>query len=158
MLFLLWLVFADVSVAPRADRIIKLQLHAMEGPFRSLEDYRAKVWYRESPTVHYADGQHVDRQRSDGWYVDPNVIEFYWCTGNVELPPQWVVQFFDCDVDPPDGTFYFQLRGVVICEQTSCSDFVPLEGYSAQGEEHASAPMRRISRRELVIAGHHLKF
>jgi hypothetical protein len=144
-----------------------LVLHPLKGPFRSAEAYfgckRFDCWdYNSAARVHRnrSGEDHVYRETNAGFFIDPKSVGMYECSQEVELPAthQWVVEFFSCDVDPPDGTFYEELRGVMICEGTRCSDLHALGGFSLKGAEWGHAPVFRVSPRELVIAGHHLKF
>ena len=163
MIFLLWL-FADMAVAAPQDP--PLELHALEGPFRSAEAYfgckRFDCFdYNSASRVHRAHTleDHVFRETSAGFFIDPKPVDLYQCSREVELPAthQWVVEFFSCDVDPPDGTFYFDLVGVIVCEGTRCSNYRRLDGFSLKGEEGGHAPVFRISEDELRIAGHRLR-
>jgi len=164
---------ADTSVRGRTERVTTLELHPLLGPFRSPEDFfgckRFDCFETWDATVHSHDAQFVSRDTPKGWFVDGAPIDQFLCGREVEASAsgsgrRWsVVQFYGCDVDPPDGTFLDELAGVVVCDVTSaprCSRFTPLDGWDMHSSDDPDpkklAPVKW-SGSELVIARHHFR-
>ncbi|MDB4965774.1 MAG: hypothetical protein JWN44_1463 [Myxococcales bacterium] len=169
---------ADASTPQGRPQPMSVELHALLGPFRSPEDYFGcqrfdcfSGWIvtvranKPSAAGRPYGGQYVSVQAPAGWFVDAKAIDTHLCAQDVDLPARksaahlWTVQFYECDVDPPDGTFLGKLAGVVLCDLSStkpyCSDFVPLGGWDAHFADVGyakRAPTKRIGD-DIVVVG-----
>ena len=173
---------ADLSASPRKAPIVTLDAHALLGPFQGPEEYfgcqRSECFDGWLVTVHAhrptsawgnSGAQYVSTKTPSGWYVDSRPNDPFLCGRDVDLPGSgsrahlWLVEFFHCDVDPPDGTFLGELAGIVLCDVTStkplCSEFAALRGWDAGNADigHAKlAPVIRVGD-DIQVAGHRFR-
>lgn len=126
--------------------------HALEGPIAAHGEYRTVG--ESTVTADGLAGQYVALETPRGWYIDRHVIPYQLCTvTDGEL--HRAIQFYECDVDPPDGTFYGSLVGVVFCDLTPsvpiCSELVPVTGFDAGGAELGEGRFPRVDHRDGVF-------
>ena len=111
------------------DGVTTVASHRLAGPFEEVDHFDGTMVVGEG-------AQFVAFETPSGWYVDASNPRSYGLCALDHDDGQELraIQFYTCDVDPPDGTFFKDLVGVVFCDVSRhvCSELVGVSGFDAE--------------------------